>query len=153
MYQKILVAIDQGEMGKHVLDEALNLAKSNNASLHLLRVLSYEDPHAPGLKEKGTPEYERRWDVFVADNQALMQTHLAAVTAAGLSAEYSLVPGKPGRVICDQALSLGVDAIVLGRRELSGLQEFILGSVSNYVVHSAPCSVLIVQKPSAVKSQ
>ncbi|NEO65320.1 MAG: universal stress protein, partial [Moorea sp. SIO4G2] len=35
--------------------------------------------------------------------------------------------------------------IVLGRRGLGGLKEMVLGSVSNYVVHHAPCSVLVVQ--------
>ena len=37
------------------------------------------------------------------------------------------------------------DVIVMGHRGISGLQEFFLGSVSNYVLHHAPCSVLIVQ--------
>jgi len=145
MFHKILVAIDKGEMGRQVLESAIALAKSNSAHLHLLRVLSYEDEHAPGLKEKGTPEYQRRWDVFEADGQALLEASLTAVAAAGLAAESSLIPGKPGRVICDLAHSLNVDAIVLGRRQLTGLKELILGSVSNYVVHSAACSVLIVQ--------
>jgi nucleotide-binding universal stress UspA family protein len=145
MYRKILVAIDQGEMGRHVLDSAVLLAKSTGASLHLLRVLSYEDEHAPGLKEKGTPEYQRRWDSFESDNQKLLEANLTALSDAGLAAEYSLIPGKPGRVICELARNLGADLIVLGRRELTGLKELILGSVSNYVVHSAPCSVLVIQ--------
>jgi nucleotide-binding universal stress UspA family protein len=146
MFQKILVAIDKGEIGRQVLDAAIALAKCNNASLHLLRVLSYEDEHAPGLKEKGTSEYQLRWSIFEADNQELLEASLATVTDAGLPVETSLIPGKPGRVICDMAKMLSVDTIVLGRRELTGFKELILGSVSNYVVHSAPCSVLVVQE-------
>ena len=37
------------------------------------------------------------------------------------------------------------DLIVIGRRGHQGLSEILLGSVSNYVVHHAPCSVLVVQ--------
>ena len=35
--------------------------------------------------------------------------------------------------------------IVVGSRGLKGLKEMFLGSVSNYVTHHAPCSVLIVR--------
>ncbi len=33
----------------------------------------------------------------------------------------------------------------MGSRGLKGLKEMFLGSVSNYVTHHAPCSVLIVR--------
>lgn len=33
----------------------------------------------------------------------------------------------------------------MGRRGHKGLSEILLGSVSNYVVHHAPCSVLVLQ--------
>ena len=37
------------------------------------------------------------------------------------------------------------DLIIMGRRGLTGLSEMFLGSVSNYVVHHASCSVLLIQ--------
>ncbi|MEO0350033.1 MAG: universal stress protein, partial [Cyanobacteria bacterium P01_A01_bin.15] len=37
------------------------------------------------------------------------------------------------------------DLIMMGRRGRSGFSELLLGSVSNYVMHHAPCSVLTVQ--------
>jgi nucleotide-binding universal stress UspA family protein len=43
------------------------------------------------------------------------------------------------------AKSWQADLIVLGRRGLKGISEIFLGSVSNYIVHQALCSVLIVQ--------
>ena len=146
MYKRILVAIDPSPMGRHVLDSAISLATATGAELHLLRVLSYEDEHAPGLKEKGTPEYQHRWNEFEKDGNAILSTSLAQVEAAGLKAESSLLPGKPGRLICQLADEWNADTIVLGRRQMTGFKELLLGSVSNYVVHSAPCSVLIVQE-------
>jgi len=37
--------------------------------------------------------------------------------------------------------------IMIGRHGRTGLAEFFLGSVSNYVMHHAPCSVLTIQGP------
>ncbi|MGF1673753.1 MAG: universal stress protein, partial [Rivularia sp. (in: cyanobacteria)] len=53
----------------------------------------------------------------------------------------------PGYMICNVARSREVDLIVVGRHGRTGLSEFFLGSVSNYVLHHAPCSVLTIQKP------
>ncbi|MEL6786783.1 MAG: universal stress protein, partial [Cyanobacteria bacterium J06607_15] len=55
---------------------------------------------------------------------------------------------NPGRTICDRAQTWSVDLILVGSRGLTGAKEVMLGSVSNYVTHHAPCSVLIVRQTS-----
>ncbi|MEL6910326.1 MAG: universal stress protein [Cyanobacteria bacterium J06629_2] len=55
--------------------------------------------------------------------------------------------GQLSSTICEFAHSCQADVIAIGRRGHSGLQEMFLGSVSNYVVHHAPCSILLVQTP------
>ncbi|MHC5743836.1 MAG: universal stress protein [Nostoc sp.] len=61
-------------------------------------------------------------------------------------AESSYQTGDPGTNICDLARSWGAGfLIVLGRRGLKGTAQTLAGSVSNHVVHHAPCSVLVVQ--------
>jgi len=63
----------------------------------------------------------------------------------GVQANYEYGVGDPGKLICERAEQYGVDLIVIGRRGRRGLSEMLLGSVSNYVVHHAPCQVLVVQ--------
>ena len=42
--------------------------------------------------------------------------------------------------------------MVIGRRGHKNISEMFLGSVSNYVMHHAPCSVLVVQGANAVEA-
>ena len=60
--------------------------------------------------------------------------------------------GNPGRSICELASTWEADLILVGSRGLKGLKEMFLGSVSNYVTHHAPCSVLIVRTEIANES-
>jgi len=66
-------------------------------------------------------------------------------TNAGVETTFHQSLGSPDRSICELAYELNVDLIILGRRGRCGLNELILGSVSNYVLHHAHCSVLTIQ--------
>ena len=74
-----------------------------------------------------------------------LQTFGEQAALEGIKVEYQQVPGSAGKTICQVAASWGADLIVIGRRGHTGLMEMMLGSVSNYVLHHALCSVLIVQ--------
>jgi len=52
--------------------------------------------------------------------------------------------GQPAAQIIDAATAAQADIIVIGRRGLNSVGELFLGSVSQQVLHAAPCPVLIV---------
>ena len=54
--------------------------------------------------------------------------------------------GYSGRNIGEEAQTWSAELILVGSRGLTGLKEMFLGSISNYVTHHAPCSVLIVRE-------
>jgi nucleotide-binding universal stress UspA family protein len=56
--------------------------------------------------------------------------------------------GHPEPLIRDLAKDWNADLIVMGRRGLSSLTEVFLSSVSNYILHHASCSILIVHEES-----
>jgi nucleotide-binding universal stress UspA family protein len=53
--------------------------------------------------------------------------------------------GKAADTLCDLAGQLGADLLIVGSRGLSAGRRLILGSVSDRVVHHAPCPVLVLR--------
>jgi nucleotide-binding universal stress UspA family protein len=158
MFKKILVAMDSSSMSKLVFAKALSLAKQNQANLLLLHVLSgeEEDSPMPLPSEVGDPYWSavskvtleswlKQWETYESECLEQLRKFTSEAHQAGVNAEFRQLPGSPGRIICHLAWSWQADLIVVGNRGRSGLGELFLGSVSNYVLHHAPCSVLTVK--------
>jgi nucleotide-binding universal stress UspA family protein len=158
MFKKILVAIDSSDSSHDVFKTALDIAKNDRASLLLLHIISFEEqgnlpiPMPAGLEYFQTPDtellkiYREQWQNYQTKSLELLKSLADRSTAEGINAEFHQIPGSPGRKICEFARSSNVDLIVMGHRGISGLNELLLGSVSNYVLHHAPCSVLMDKK-------
>jgi len=72
--------------------------------------------------------------------------HLGLTAADHGVVETRLLEGDPGRAICDLAEEIAADVVVMGTRGHGGLRRAVLGSVSDFVVRHAPCSVLITNE-------
>ncbi|MBE9048433.1 universal stress protein [Pleurocapsales cyanobacterium LEGE 10410] len=170
MFNKILVAIDHSAASQKVFEQALSISQAEQTNLILLHVLSTEEETSPFLSpyfvqpktrcihvnpqiiRRANELYEQEWELFKQKGAELLGFYAKQAIAAGVQTEFTQITGHPSSTICDFARSCGADVIVLGRRGHSGLQELFLGSVSNYVVHHAPCSVLLVQTPILTES-
>ncbi|MFB6347781.1 MAG: universal stress protein [bacterium] len=62
----------------------------------------------------------------------------------GFDVETITAQGDVGTEICDRAEERDVDCIIMGRRGRGQVSEVLLGSVSHYVSHHAPCPVTLV---------
>lgn len=67
-----------------------------------------------------------------------------ALQEHGFDVEVEARIGHPGHEICDFAESRSATGIVMGRRGRGMVGELVLGSVSHYVIHHAPCPVTVV---------
>ncbi len=156
MFNKILVALDRSHMNQQVFEEVLDLAVKTNAHLMLLHVLSSEEENSPLMPIYSSlnyyPEltrtelYQKEWDEFREEGVKILQYYTNLATTNGVETEFTQNLGSPGRNICEFARNWNADLIVVGRRSRSKLAEVFLGSVSNYVLHHAPCSVLIIEE-------
>lgn len=158
MFRKILVAIDNVEHHQPIVDQAVSLAKMTHCCLMLLHVLSTEETdyvdiykqrinqlqYYPAARDE-LQQYLQERQKYDEQRLELLRKRTAEITAMGVPTEFIQNIGEPGRNICELAQTWEADLIVMGRRGCSGLSEFLLGSVSNYVLHHASCSVLILQ--------
>jgi nucleotide-binding universal stress UspA family protein len=62
-----------------------------------------------------------------------------------LDAQVRVLSGDPGAAICQLATELSARAIVVGSRGRGGLKRLFLGSVSDYVVRTARCTVVVTK--------
>ena len=156
-FKNIIVALDRSPQAPLVLEQALDLARKEGAKLLLFHAISVEVAGEVG------PLLGTGVGLDLAAGKALQQIHQSNIEAEiahvrdnlqafcrqaksqGLDVEFSYEVGDPGSLICDRAAKLPADLIIMGRRGRQGLTEFLLGSVSNYVIHHAHCSVLVVQ--------
>jgi nucleotide-binding universal stress UspA family protein len=164
MFRRILVALDHAAGSQSVLADAIAIAQAVNAQtpaadcrLNLATVMyplesGYPDPlflSLDGFHPVNSTEtyqnYAETWQTLQRVRSQWLQGLLEQVQRAGIAAESSLLLGDPGRSLCELAGQWPADLIVIGRRGRTGLSEMLLGSVSNYVMHHAPCSVLTVQ--------
>jgi nucleotide-binding universal stress UspA family protein len=163
MFKKILAAIDGSKMSHDVFKTALDIAKADKANLLILHVLSFEEqnslsiPLPTGLEYFQAADsdrlkiYREQWQTYEQHSLNLLKSladrfsagEATPTTAEGVTTEFHQIAGGPGRKICEFAQSEDVDLIVMGHRGISALNELLLGSVSNYVLHRAPCSVLM----------
>ena len=156
MLKKILVAMDDSVASQWAFETALELAQALQAELlmvHALDVFASSSPQHPDMLSNSTSpevsgmvkkEYEQKWGELVKRYDTFLQQKQTEAEATGVSARYVQPYGRPGPAICHVASAQDSDLIVVGNRDHTHLQELVLGSVSHYILHHAPCSVTVI---------
>jgi nucleotide-binding universal stress UspA family protein len=81
-----------------------------------------------------------------AQGQAAVAASAEALRVLGYAPEQietRLVEGAPGPALCRLASDVDASALIIGSRGRGGLKRALLGSVSDYIVRNAPCSVVV----------
>jgi nucleotide-binding universal stress UspA family protein len=160
-FRKILAAIDQSPLSQTVFEQAVDLAKDNQAQLLLFHCLTADvvttaPPFAgelglsPQIVSQAYQSQYLRFDEQLRQIQLLLHQYYQTATQHGVVTECDYRTIEPGQGLCQAAQRWNADLIVLGRRGRKGLSEALLGSVSNYVMHHAHCAVLVIQPQQPV---
>ena len=157
-FNKILVALDFSPLTPIVFHKALALGQANQARLLLFHCVTSDGLMTPpplsgdlGLSPHLIDQaYRVELEQKLAKTQRIeqwLEAYGETAIRAGVPTEFDHQIAEPTTSICTIAQEWQADLIIMGRRGRTGLVEILLGSVSNYVLHHAPCSVLIVQDP------
>ncbi len=137
MYKKILVAYDGSPDAEKALAAGIALARCSGAELHAATAVHLPD-YAATVSE--VDEMISRAQAFYGKNLAK-----AAERAARENVELKthLLFGHAGESIVRFAREESFDLIVVGPHGLSPVRRLLMGSVSQYIVRHAHCSVLV----------
>lgn len=155
-YNKILVTLDNSLQAGKVLQTAFDLAQESGGELKLLHCLNTSFP-SQGMPNIGTigdidmygtlhKKYQQKLKEEIAKITSWLEYCCQKASIRSIPATFSYEFGNAGKQICSVAKAWDADLIILGRRGRRGITEILLGSVSNYVLHHAHCSVLVVQE-------
>ncbi|MDJ0661324.1 MAG: universal stress protein [Crocosphaera sp.] len=151
MYRKILVPLASSDESQIIFSKALEIAKNNNSILKLFHCLYsevYFTPYGTFTTSEVTqlvPQWRETLDQEEESVRKWLTEYTQKASSEGVTTEWDCLMGNPSSSIIKTAKNWEADLIIMGRRGLTGLSEMFLGSVSNYVVHHAPCSVLLIQ--------
>ena len=143
---RIVVGVDGSEHARQALRWAQREAQIHGHQLTALLAWGLFDQ----LHVRGEPSFDP--DYGPADARtalaAVMEDTLGAEAAAGV--RQVAVCDLPARALLDAARD--ADLLVVGPRERGGLQELVLGSVSQSCLHHAPCPVAVVHTRGTARS-
>lgn len=152
-WRRVLIAADYSELGELALAQGLTIASTSPSTVaHVIYVQAGVAPSpamAPGdvapvvVPMPSTDEAAMKVRERVERAKAKLATHCER---GGFSETVVHVRrGPPANVITELADELDVDLIVVGTHGKTGLQRMVLGSVSEKIVRTAPCAVLVVR--------
>lgn len=139
--KKILVPVDGSEASKHALAYGVELAKAHQASLILLAVADVTEAAYPIMGV--TIDRDGFYNVKKKTEHMLEEIKKTIPADVELHAEVE--NGVPGNVISSMVESNQVDMVIMGNSGKGAVSSFIMGSVSQYVIHHVTCPVLVVK--------
>jgi len=142
---KLLIAIDGSEFSQTALQSVIDRPWNAGTEIKVLHVV--EPPALLIGREMGAydPEFETVWKALREQAKELVEKAAQKVRAAGFTVSTELVEGEPKSLIIDVANEWRADMIVMGSHGWSGLNRFLMGSVSQAVVRHSHCSVEIIR--------
>ena len=148
-FTHILCPVDFSESSTRSLAHAAALARWYEARLTVLHVVPTFDP-VQVRTELGAP-------VQIVDpvpREEVVREMRLLLDRAGFAADAHLVAeaGDASTTIVDQALTTRADLIVIGTHGRRGFKRLLLGSVTETVLHEAPCPVLTVSPHAAAST-
>ena len=142
-YNQIIVAVDGSKESNWAFKKAMGIAQRNNATLNLVNIIDTRSYAAVEAYDRSIAERAQKFA------EELLNEYKQEAEAAGLQNVNIIVEyGSPKTMISrDLSKKLVADLIICGATGLNKVERFLIGSVSENIVRSSTCDVLVVRTP------
>lgn len=147
---KILVATDGSEYSRVAVTACCEIiGLDRNMSIRVVSVYQSQGPMAAEPFAVSAEYYQKLDEIARANAKAAVDEAVELIRKRTGDAELDLTSvvafGRPAEMIVEAANEWKPDLLVVGSHGRGFWGRLTLGSVSDAVVHHAPCSVLIVR--------
>jgi nucleotide-binding universal stress UspA family protein len=142
MYKNILIPTDGSSTAEMAAKQGIELAKAIGAKVYGLYVI--DTSTFIGVPTEAI--WENMKDLLEEEGKNTLSRMEKMAEEDGVEHEMILSEGSPYKNIIRTAEENEVDLIVMGTAGRVGLDRFLLGSVAEKVVRTAPCSVTVVHE-------
>jgi nucleotide-binding universal stress UspA family protein len=146
---KILLAVDGSEASDAAIAAVKNMPLPRPSVIRVLAATGSVFPAVEGV----AVNYGRIMDELSRESQAVANRAIHELEGVAASVEGRVRREDARSAILDEATSWGADLIVVGSHGRRGLRRLMMGSVAEYVVRHAPCSVEVARERHAHAAQ
>ena len=139
MYRHILVAIENSDADRAVIQHIEQLARLTGAHLLLVHV-------ADGWAARHFEDLKLRESEEIRDDKAYLTKLCDELTSRGLETRARLAMGDPATELVKVAVEEGVDLIAMSTHGHRFLNDLLHGSTADRVRHNVTMPVLMVRK-------
>ena len=139
MFKRILLAYDGSEHAQHAAEYAKELALRFKSELLIVYAFN------PIPRWWGDPLVENAMQRETKHAGEVIQKAFAFFQGTNIHLDSQIIEGPAAEAILRAAEGQMIDAIVIGSRGLGQATGLLLGSVSDKVMHNAPCTVVVVK--------
>lgn len=154
---KILFATDGSKQSESAVEMFSKFALSDGDEVRIISIIDMAVPLAIDLYGGYLPDTtELEKSAKEKSVQVLQQASdkiAAQFPEKTLNISTEVLFGSPDSRIVETAEEMRPDIVVVGSHGYSRWERLLLGSVSDSVVHHAPCSVLVVRTPADDKAR
>jgi len=127
----VVLATDGRPHTAKAVDYALEYARLHHEPLYVVFVIS--------------PRHEENREGIVGEAKRHLEEIKGRAAQQGVAVTALLETGPPAESIIAVAERAGASAIIVGTSGKSVLDRMLIGSVSEHVVRTSPCSVIVVK--------
>ena len=149
MFYHILCPTDLKERADIAVKKAVQLAHQFGSKITLLNVHEeFMDKEEREMLRVSVNKMKEKYKHIADDSKKEMKAVIHKLHADDIEVDYLLHKGKPNKAIGEVAEKLGVDLIVMCTDGRDNLMDFVIGSITEHVINSSPCPVLVIPNKS-----